>query len=71
MDGITKYLPSPLETSLPQITKNGKDVTKKVDGEKGLVVANDNNLTLALAFKVMTHSTRGPMTFCKSIQWQT
>lgn len=65
MDGITKYLPSPLETSLPQITKNGKDVTKKVDGEKGLVVANDNNLTLALAFKVMTHSTRGPMTFVR------
>ncbi|KAL6453384.1 MEF2 Ribosome-releasing factor 2 [Candida maltosa Xu316] len=65
MDGVTKYLPSPIETTLPEITRSGKNVPSKFVGEKGLVVGNDSNLTLALAFKVMTHATRGPMTFVR------
>lgn len=38
-------------------------VLVKLDPKKGVVVNNNSNLTLALAFKVITHETRGVMTF--------
>ncbi|EGW35229.1 mitochondrial elongation factor G like protein [Spathaspora passalidarum NRRL Y-27907] len=77
MDAVTKYLPSPLETSIPDITCNtttlakGKNKNAKkdtevqmfMDKEKGLTVKDNKNLTLALAFKVLTHKTHGPMCF--------
>ncbi|CAI5757306.1 unnamed protein product [Candida verbasci] len=66
MDAITKYLPSPLETDIPEIkNKKSKQVVSKFDQQKGLIVDNNSNLTLSLAFKVMTHATRGPMTFVR------
>lgn len=73
MDGIVKYLPSPLEIGVPELTttkrmrkaktSESSPVPSKMDPNKGLVVANNPNLTVALAFKVMTHATRGVMTF--------
>ncbi|KAI5958424.1 MEF2 [Candida margitis] len=63
MDGIVKYLPSPLQTTLPEIKSKKKEISKKMDDARGLVFNNDKNLTVGLVFKVMTHATRGPMTF--------
>lgn len=81
MDGVVKYLPSPLQILVPEITssatknvkikhvkakqavKQDMEVTTKMNNRTGLVVNANPNLTLALAFKVMTHATRGVMTF--------
>lgn len=79
MDGVLKYLPSPLEINMPEISSNtskklGKakknktvnyalDVKASMDPNRGLMISKDPNLTVALAFKVMTHATRGVMTF--------
>lgn len=82
MDGITSYLPSPLETNIPEITSSKKivksklkrvksesatseqiSVPVKLDSHKGLIINNDPNLTVALAFKVITDKIRGVMTF--------
>lgn len=73
LDGITTLLPSPLETCVPEITtartkkKNSAavidSVPAKMDPVRGLIVDGNPNLTLALAFKVMTHATKGVMTF--------
>ncbi|KAK6201463.1 ribosome-releasing factor 2, mitochondrial [Scheffersomyces amazonensis] len=75
MDAIVNYLPSPLETQLPEInlstletrSKNKRITDRKVqismDKSKGLVINNNPSLTVALAFKVMTHATKGVMTF--------
>lgn len=65
MDGITKYLPSPLQTTLPEIKSKKKEISKKMDDARGLIFNNDRNLTVGLVFKVMTHATRGPMTFVR------
>ncbi|KAG5417422.1 MEF2 [Candida metapsilosis] len=65
MDGITKYLPSPLQTTLPEIKSKKKEISKKMDDTRGLIFNNDRNLTVGLVFKVMTHATRGPMTFVR------
>lgn len=72
MDAITNYLPSPTEINIPEITST-KRVKKKVhekvqvpiklDTNKGIVINNDDNLTVALAFKVITDPIRGVMTF--------
>ncbi|KAI3405875.2 MEF2 [Candida oxycetoniae] len=65
MDGITSYLPSPLQTVLPEIqSKKKKDISKKM-GPSGLIFNNDPRLTVGLVFKMMTHATRGPMTFIR------
>lgn len=42
---------------------NRENVTLEMDLKKGLIVNKNPNLTLALAFKVMTHKTKGVMTF--------
>lgn len=80
LDAVVSYLPSPLQTLVPEITssalkKGGKKGKKKthaveevnipiaMDPAKGLVVNKNPNLTVALAFKVTTHPTRGVMTF--------
>ncbi|KAI5960119.1 MEF2 [Candida pseudojiufengensis] len=64
MDGIVKYLPSPLQSSIPEIKSKNKQIAKKMDS-KGLIFNNDHNLTIGLTFKVMTHATRGPMAFVR------
>ncbi|CAK9435576.1 uncharacterized protein LODBEIA_P03030 [Lodderomyces beijingensis] len=64
MDGVTTYLPSPLETSLPKITSKTKEILSQM-GPAGLVVDNNVKLTVGITFKVMTHATRGPMTFIR------
>ncbi|RLV85045.1 Ribosome-releasing factor 2 mitochondrial [Meyerozyma sp. JA9] len=78
LDGVVDYLPSPLETPVPEITVSTSKVSKKqkqkknsnltsvpveMNPNKGLIVNKDPKLTVALAFKVMTHATRGVMTF--------
>lgn len=79
MDAVVSYLPSPLQTSFPEITSSSsKRVGKKkkkttvsqsvevpveMDGAKGLIINKNHNLTVALAFKVTTHPARGVMTF--------
>lgn len=79
MDAVLSYLPSPLQISLPEITsasskRMGKKKKKSIvsqsvnvpvemDKAKGLVINRNNNLTVALAFKVTTHPARGVMTF--------
>lgn len=80
LDAVVNYLPSPLQTSLPEVTsssskKIGKkkkkkdtvlqavDVPVEIIDDKGLVINKNHNLTVALAFKVVTHPTRGVMTF--------
>lgn len=82
MDGVVRYLPSPLQIELPEVTSSSSKITKKkkkaqkktgsetadaiplkMDPSKGLIINNNNNLTVALAFKVITHPARGVMTF--------
>lgn len=78
MDAVVNFLPSPLEAPIPEIASQaskrvGKkksdritqtiDVPAKMDPKKGLVLNNNPNLTVALAFKVITHPIRGVMTF--------
>lgn len=81
MDGVVRYLPSPLQIELPEVTSSISKINKKkkksqkkasttedaipmkMDPTKGLVINNNHNLTVALAFKVITHPARGVMTF--------
>lgn len=76
MDAVVAYLPSPLQAPIPEISQShvkktrGKSKLAKLHmpvstelGAKGLVVNKNPNLTLALAFKVMSHPARGTLTF--------
>lgn len=78
MDAVISFLPSPLETPIPEIASQASkrvgnkkkarvtqsvEVPAKMDPKKGLVLNNNPNLTVALAFKVITHPIRGVMTF--------
>ncbi|KAM9935824.1 hypothetical protein OXX80_004604 [Metschnikowia pulcherrima] len=78
MDAVVAYLASPLQIGLPDITSSAAKklgrrkkalpveevaVPMKMDSKRGLVINNSANLTVALAFKVMTHPARGVMTF--------
>lgn len=79
LDAVVSYLPSPLQIPTPEITSltlkiQGKkkkkakvslnvDVPLAMDPKRGLVINKNPNLTVALAFKVMTHPMRGIMTF--------
>lgn len=76
LDGIVNFLPSPLEIPKPKIilsaNPNSKiknslakpsQITSTIDTSRGLVVNRNPNLTIALAFKVMTHATKGVMVF--------
>lgn len=79
LDAVVSYLPSPLQTSLPEITSSsskrvGKKKKKSVVSQtvdvavemaqgRGLVFNKNANLTVSLAFKVTTHPARGVMTF--------
>lgn len=79
LDGIINFLPSPLECPAPQITVSQGTLSKikkplkkasgtasivtSMDPTRGLIVDNNPNFMVAFAFKVMTHATRGVMTF--------
>lgn len=79
MDAVVAYLPSPLEAPIPELTatttqKLGKrrnkhavaqtvDVAVAKDPQRGLVVAQKPQLTVLLAFKVITSPARGVMAF--------
>lgn len=79
MDAVVSYLPSPLQIPIPEISstslkRTGKKKNKlkvaeemsvpvSMDAHKGLKINKNPNLTVALAFKVMTHPARGVMTF--------
>lgn len=75
LDAVVGYLPSPVEAAVPEITSTAHRRTGKrrreahavevprAMGSGGVVVNNNRNLTVALAFKVMTHPARGVMAF--------
>lgn len=78
MDAVVNFLPSPLEIPVPEIEslasrRVGKKKSARIleavtvpavmDPKRGLIFNNDTSLTLALAFKVITHPIRGVMTF--------
>ena len=67
LDSIVSYLPSPCDVpKLPEITRiDNKPVLLKLSKDNGLVVNNNNNLCLALAFKVINDPIRGPMVFLR------
>lgn len=61
IDAVVALLPSPLETPLPELTGKGK--VSLAREKSGLVINNNAHLTVALAFKVITHPVRGVMAF--------
>lgn len=79
LDAVVGYLPSPVDAGVPELTssahkRTGKKKKKQTHetravevpmtmGPGGVVVNNNRNLTVALAFKVMTHPARGVMAF--------
>lgn len=68
LDAIRNYLPSPLEARIPDLKDNSnptKEVPAKVDPKVGLIINNDKNLCMALAFKIITDPIRGTMIFIR------
>ena len=63
LDAIVNYLPSPTEIRPPSTNKI--DVPTKIDLKKGLIIYNDPNLCVALAFKVITDPIRDLMVFVR------
>ncbi|SMN21714.1 similar to Saccharomyces cerevisiae YJL102W MEF2 Mitochondrial elongation factor involved in translational elongation [Maudiozyma saulgeensis] len=63
LDAVVDYLPSPIETKLPDINK--KNFVMKFDHSKGLIINNNNSMCVALAFKVITDPIRGLMVFVR------
>ncbi|KAK5780723.1 mitochondrial elongation factor MEF2 PWA37_003374 [Arxiozyma heterogenica] len=68
LDAIRDYLPSPLEARVPDLKDTSylnKVVPVNVDSKNGLIINNDNNLCMALAFKIITDPIRGTMYFVR------
>jgi len=63
LDAVVDYLPSPIETRLPDINK--KDYVMKFDHSKGLMINNNGSMSVSLAFKVITDPIRGLMVFVR------
>lgn len=63
LDSVVNYLPSPTEAAFPQI--NHPALPIKVDPKLGIVLNNNKNLCVALAFKVITDPIRGIMVFVR------
>ncbi|GMM58220.1 Mef2 protein [Maudiozyma humilis] len=63
LDAIVDYLPSPVEARLPEINKS--NYVMKYDHSRGLVINNNNNLCVSLAFKVISDPIRGLMVFVR------
>lgn len=62
LDSIVQYLPSPLEANLPEINQK---IPIKYDPKVGALINNQNQLCVALAFKVITDAIRGLMVFVR------
>lgn len=68
LDAIRDYLPSPLEARVPDLRDTSylnKVVPVNIDSKNGLIINNDNNLCMALAFKTITDPIRGTMYFVR------
>lgn len=68
LDAIKDYLPSPLDITPPDLKDNSnltKIVPAIVDPKAGLIINNDKNLCMALAFKIITDPIRGTMIFIR------
>lgn len=63
LDAVVNYLPSPVEATFPQI--NHPSLPMKVDPNSGIILNNNKNLCVALAFKVITDPIRGIMVFVR------
>ena len=63
LDAIIDYLPSPVEARLPEINK--PNYVMKYDHSRGLIINNNNNMCVSLAFKVITDPIRGLMVFVR------
>lgn len=63
LDAIVNYLPSPIEASLPQL--NNTSLPAEYDSKYGMLVNNNKNLCISLAFKVITDPIRGIMVFVR------
>ncbi|AET40727.1 mitochondrial elongation factor MEF2 Ecym_6351 [Eremothecium cymbalariae DBVPG len=63
LDAIVNYLPSPLEAKVPEF--NRKDVPIHSDPKMGILINNNSNLCIAMAFKVITDAIRGTMIFIR------
>lgn len=68
LDAIKDYLPSPLDINPPYLKDNSnltRNVPANVDPKVGLIINNDKNLSMALAFKIITDPIRGTMIFIR------
>lgn len=63
LDAVVNYLPSPIQAAFPQI--NHPSLPMKVDPKEGIILNNNKNLCVALAFKVITDPIRGVMVFLR------
>ncbi|KAL3232492.1 Ribosome-releasing factor 2, mitochondrial [Nakaseomyces bracarensis] len=63
LDSIIQYLPSPIEAKLPDL--NDKNIPIRFDPKTGALINGQNQLCVALAFKVITDSIRGLMVFVR------
>lgn len=62
LDAVINYLPSPIEAKYPKINN---DLSVQYDPKAGILVNNNKNLCVALAFKVITDPIRGIMVFVR------
>lgn len=62
LDAVINYLPSPLEAKFPEINKN---LPMKYDSKLGIIINNNNDLSVSVAFKVITDAIRGIMVFVR------
>ncbi|KAI0461595.1 hypothetical protein LJB42_000894 [Komagataella kurtzmanii] len=65
MDGVSLYLPNPGEAQKPSVYSPVASVPVKIDLKSGCLINNNKNLCVAFAFKVITHPTRGLLTFVR------
>lgn len=63
LDAVVNYLPSPLEAKVPEI--NHPSLPVKLDPKFGVLMNNNKNLCVVLAFKVITDPIRGTMVFVR------
>lgn len=63
LDAIVNYLPDPSEARPPEV--NNKDIKVTSNPKSGLILNNNPNICVSLAFKVITDAIRGTMVFIR------